>query len=358
MNDTPPTARPLCTVFLLQDLKFGGTQTQTIALAARLNRERFQSEIWTLIPGGDLDPGPTPLIELGRTPQVGPASLFRLWRQLRRSRPGLLVLMTVVPNIWGRLLGRLAGVPLIVGTCRGEGAARRQHECRLWRRADHVACNAAFLKRELERDDYIPGERISFIANGVDTQLLQPSPLPEKPVIFCAGRLAPMKDQLALIKAFEQVVQQRPDAELWIAGEGPLHARLSAAGSRLPAGSFRLLSPQSDIGALLRQCAVFALSSCKGEGMPNVVLEAMACGRPVVATAIDGLDEVVEDGRTGLLVPSRNSRLLADAILKLLDDRNLAARMGDAGRKRVMQCFSMETMIAAYEELFAQLARH
>ena len=90
--------------------------------------------------------------------------------------------------------------------------------------------------------------------------------------------------------------------------------------------------------------------------MPNVVLEAMASGRPVVATAIAGLDEIVEAGRTGILVPPRDPRALAGAILKLLDDRGLAARMGTAGRKRVLHSFSMEAMIAAYEALFAKLA--
>ena len=349
-------ARPLRTVFLLQDLKFGGTQTQTVALAARLDPQRFQSEIWTLLSAGDLDPGPTPLIELGHAPRVGPASLFRLWQQLRAARPDILVLMTVVPNIWGRVFGRLAGVPVIVGTCRGGGSARRQYERRLWRLADHVVCNAAFLKRDMARADSVPEERISVIANGVDTLHLQPSPLPEKPVIFCAGRLIPLKDHLTLIAAFERLVQQRPEAELWIAGEGPLRARIAAAGSRLPAGSFRLLRPQRDTGALLRSCTVFVLSSCQDEGMPNVVLEAMASGRPVVATAIAGLDEIVEDGRTGILVPPRDSRALAGAILKLLDDRGLAARMGTAGRKRVLHSFSMEAMIAAYEALFAKLA--
>lgn len=357
MDAAPPASRPLYTVFLLQDLKFGGTQTQTLALAAGLDCKRFRSEIWTLIPGGGLDPGAVPQTELGRSPRVGLASLWRLWRQMRRSKPEILVLMTVVPNIWGRVLGRLAGVPLIVGTCRGEGANRRQFERRLWRLADHVVCNAEFLKRDLGRDDSVPGNRVSVIANGVDTELLQPTSFSEKPVVFCAGRLAPMKDHLTLIQAFERVVKQRPEAQLWVAGEGELRDRMVAAGSRLPAGSFRLLNPQRDIRALLDGCAVFALSSRYGEGMPNVVLEAMACGRPVVATAIDGLDEVVADGRTGILVPPRDPGALAEAILKLLEDSNLAARMGTAGRKRVMQCFSMEAMIHAYEALLAKLAR-
>ena len=142
--------RPARLVFLLQDLKFGGTQRQALELARLLDPARFQVEVWLLAAGDDLAPlareAGLPLVRLGRQEHVGPAALARLWRRLQQQPVDLLMPLTVVPNIWGRVLGRLARVPVIVGNCRGGGAPRRQHERWLWGLAHHIICNSAALR--------------------------------------------------------------------------------------------------------------------------------------------------------------------------------------------------------------------
>ena len=175
---------PFRVVLLLQDLCFGGTQRHTLELARGLNPARFQTEIWVMRSGDDFVPlarrWNLSLTWLGRSPFVGPDSLVRLGWNLKNRPVDLLVLLTGVPNIWGRLLGRLTKVPLIVGSWRGTGSPERNFEKWLWPLADHFSCNAAILKKMMMDRFPIPDDRITVIHNGVNLDYFRPAaePLP------------------------------------------------------------------------------------------------------------------------------------------------------------------------------------
>ncbi len=340
---------PARVVFLLQDLKFGGTQRQALELARRLDPARFRPEIWLLAAGDDLVPlardWGLPLTWLSRQEQVGPGALLNLWRRLRRGDLDLLLPFTVVPNIWGRILGRLARVPVIVGNCRGGGAPRRQHERWLWPLAHHIVCNSAALKRVLTRRCGVPEARLSVIPNGVDTDYFQPAP--EGPGLtppWCSrvARMVPDKDLDTLIRAFALVAPDFPQAQLWLVGEGPLLGNLQQlAGEILPPGACRFIPPQADLRPLFRQAGLLALSS-RTEALPNVVLEAMAAGLPVAATAVGGVPELVTPARTGWLAPPGDPPALAAALRRLLANPEQCRDFGRAGRRRVVRDFSLE----------------
>ena len=344
---------PLRTVFLLQDLKFGGTQTQALALARGLPTDRFAVELWTLAAGEDLDPAPVPRVRLANGRVVFARAIAALWRALKKYPPDLLVLWTVVPNRWGRILGRWAGARTIIGNCRDGSAPRRQHERRLWRWADCVVCNSESQRRELVESLGVPVPRVAVIHNGVETGRFAPGPTLREPVLLNVARLVPKKDHATLLAAFRIVRQRRPDVRLRVAGDGPLAAKLREAAADLPPGSVDWLASRRDPVPLYRDCAALVLSS-RVEGLPNVALEAMACGRPVVATRVDGIPEVVEDGRTGLLVPPGDPGRLAEALLELLADPARAEAMGVAGREKIVSSFSMEAMIQRYAAVFEQ----
>ena len=248
--------RPARLVFLLQDLKFGGTQRQALQLARLLDPARFQVEVWLLAAGTNWPPWPgggLSLVRLGRQEHVGPAALARLWRRLKNQPVDLLMLLTVVPNIWGRILGRLARVPVIVGNCRGGGAPWRQHERWLWRLAHHVICNSAALSRVLTRLG-VPDARLSVIPNGVDTDYFRPAPETSQPypsVVLCVARMVPDKDHDTLIRAFALAAPNFPQAQLWLVGDGPgLAGARRLAEASLPPGSFRFIPPQADLRPL------------------------------------------------------------------------------------------------------------
>jgi len=350
-------------VLLLQDLFFGGTQRHALELGARLDPERFDVALWTLIGGEDFLPQATAygltVRRLGRGETVGPRDLLALWRALRTDTPDLLVPLTVVPNIWGRVLGRLAGVPAIIGNCRGARDCGLQHEWLLRHLADHVLCNAAALKERLTTVFHLPPAKVSVIRNGVNTAIFTP---PEarptgSPVILCVARLDPVKDHPTLLAAFDRFAATHPLAELWLVGDGPAEdAVRDHIAKCLYHDRIRLLPGQADLRPLYGRATVLVLSS-RHEGLPNVVLEAMASGLPVVATAVGGLPELVADGVTGRLVPSGQPQALAEALGAILDDPAGSAALGAAARQRAVADFSLDTMARRHEEAFLRVMR-
>ena len=355
------SARPAGLVFLLQDLKFGGTQRQTLELARRLDPARFQVEIWLLAAGAELAPLARrygiPVIPLGYRERVGPAALARLGRRLMTRAVDVLMPLTVVPNIWGRLLGRLAKVPVILGNCRGGGAPRRQHERWLWPLAHHILCNSQAIKSVLTDGCGVPAARLTTIPNGVDTAYFQPpvAPAAGPPRVLCVARMVPDKDHHTLLAAFGLTARDHPEAELWLVGDGPRLAAIQELARTLSISErVTFLSPRQDLRPLLQQATLLVLAS-RTEALPNVVLEAMAAGLPVVATRVGGVPEMVVPGLTGWLVPPGDAPALAAALSQVLGDRDTRRAMGRAGRERALQDFSLEVMTRRYEDLLDRL---
>ncbi|MFZ5453448.1 MAG: glycosyltransferase [Thermodesulfobacteriota bacterium] len=355
-------SRPARIVLLLEHLRFGGTERQALELARGLDRRRFQPEIWTLDAGDDLAPlarsWGLPLVQLSRRRKPGPATLARLWQLLKSDPPDLLLTLTSLPNIWGRLLGKGAGAPLIVGNVRSL-THQRQHEGWLWPLADHILCNSNALKDILNKDCKISPARITVIPNGVDTDFFRPgTPVTgRKPIILCVGRLVPEKDHETLIRAFSLVSGDHPEAQLWLVGNGPLKADIAATIKHIiPPGRVRFLPARPDLRPLLEQAAMLVLSS-RQEAFPNVILEAMAMGLPVVATRVGGVPELVTPGETGWLAPPGNAPALAGALSQLLGDQETRLTMGQAARQRAERDFSLATMVRRHEEVFDKLLK-
>ncbi len=347
---------------LLEDLEFGGTQRQALGLASHLDPKRFHVELWMMRSVNDFRLRPAgngiTLRWLSSSKTVGPAGLARLAMLLRSQPVDILVLLTAIPNIWGRLLGRAAGIPRIVATCRGEGGPFRQHEKVLWRLADHHLCNSRILKTLLTRRYGVPEAMVSVILNGIDTGHFIPAgsaPDARNPEVLCVARMVPDKDHETLIEGFAMLLDRFPTAKLQLVGEGPLRRNVvESARRRLPAHNFQWRPGCQDLRPLYGRASLFALSSIK-EGLPNVVMEAMACGLPVVATNIGGLNEIVGNGTTGSLVQPRDPAALADAMIELLENLPKSTGFGKAGRQRVVESFSMLSTVRAHEELFLQL---
>ncbi|MEJ2672811.1 MAG: glycosyltransferase [Deltaproteobacteria bacterium] len=368
LRPAPPTTpsrapRPARIVFLLQDLAFGGTQRQALELARRLNPARFQVEIWLLAAGDDFAPLARSyglrVIHLGHRQQVGPVALARLARRLQTQSLDLLLPFTVVPNIWGRVLGRLARVPVIVGNCRGGGAPRRQHERWLWPLAHHILCNGQALRSVLIKRCGVPASRLTVIPNGVDTEYFQPaaSPAAGPPRILCVARMVPDKDHETLLAAFRLTAREHPQAELWLVGDGPRLAMIQESARRqLILEKVIFLSPRKNLRPLFHQATLLALSS-RTEALPNVVLEAMAVGLPVVATRVGGVPELVEPGGTGWLVDPGDAPGLAAALSRVLADPDARQALGRAGRARALRHFSLKLMTQRFEAVLDQLLR-
>jgi sugar transferase (PEP-CTERM/EpsH1 system associated) len=230
------------------------------------------------------------------------------------------------------------------------------------------------LEHYLERAIGVPPERIEQIYNGVDADRFAPPPsgippaIPGCPfarpghwLVGTVGRLQHVKDQVTLARAFVRIVQRdratAARARLVIVGDGPLlpevEQLLAAAGLRdcawLPGG-------RADIPDILRGLDCFVLPSL-AEGISNTILEAMACGVPVIATRVGGNPELIEDRMTGRLVPATDPDAIAAAALGYLDDPATARRHARAARTAVVQRFSLDRMVKDYLALYDELLR-
>lgn len=350
--------RPLKTVFLLEDLCYGGTQRQNLELALRLDRRRFNPVLLTLTGPTDLD-GAAEGLEvhhLGTGRKVPPLFFATLGKKLAALSPDILLPCTALPNIWGRIWGKILGAPVIVGTCRGGGAPARQHEKLLWRLADHIVCNSqASVEAMTARG--VPEDRLTLINNGLDTDHFRPAEKSQPgQQIVCVARLAEDKNHKLLLSAFAAVKREVPGARLALVGEGPAETSLRQFAASLPVdaqAAIEWAGAAADPLPWYQKADIFALSSQR-EGQPNVILEAMSCGLPVCATDVGGIPELTVNGQTGLLSPSGDAAAFAANLIRLLKEPEEARAMGHAGREAAAG-HSYNKMVEKHERLFERL---
>ena len=222
---------------------------------------------------------------------------------------------------------------------------------RLLKGADDLLISESRASRNflVQKLGYAPS-RVSVIHNGIDTSLFSPSsrkPDPDSIVVGTIGRLDAQKNQGVLLKAMA-ALRHIPRLRCVIVGEGPARGRLQAQIRRLGLGrSVELTGESRDPVRCLASFDIFTLPSL-WEGLPNALLEAMACGLAVVASQVDGVAEVVTSGQDGLLVPPADAAALAQSIARLVEDAGLRRRLGSAARERVLKDFSLPAMIAGY----------
>lgn len=308
------------------------------------------------------------------------AVLLRLFRLLRELKPDV-VHSRNFAALEAQLPALLAGVR---GRVHGEhgrdvhdlDGSRRSHR---WLRKVFRPLVRRYipLSRDLERylrnDIRVPAVKITQIYNGVDAERFHPASeraavLPDgfaprgTVVIGTVGRLAAVKDQLTLVRAFITAIKREPSlrarARLVIVGDGELRAEAEALLAKAGLAPLAWLpGARDDVPELMHAMDVFVLPSL-AEGISNTILEAMACGLPVIATRVGGNGELVMEGATGMLIPAAQPGPLAEALAMYVDDEGLRRRHGAAGRARVEREFSMEAMVARYVEVYRrELAR-
>jgi glycosyltransferase involved in cell wall biosynthesis len=284
----------------------------------------------------------------------------RLARMMREFEPDIVHTFLIHANIAGRIAARLAGVPATISSVRVAERQRRRHLVMDRWTNNLVAvevCNSEAVKRFMVEEARVPEEKLVVIPNGIEASDYEVTSLPEgAPVVAFVGRLHVQKGVDVLIRAAGRVVERVPGATFRIAGDGPERKGLEDMAGREGVGErMEFLGAVDDVREVLAGSRVLVLPS-RWEGMPNAALEAMACGRPVVASDVDGCAEVVVDGESGRLVPPEDEEALADAIVEVIGDRQAAERMGRAGRERVERDFTVARMVSAYKELYERCA--
>ncbi len=360
-------------ITFITELSPGGAQTTLWRLLAHLNRERFKPIVVCLYNG---DGAPAQQIrdlgiqvfDLGMTAKWRLDACWRLYRLLRREHPVILHTWLFHANILGRILGRLAGVPIIISSERTMGMESQwRYRLNEWTAplVDRISCvsqNVATFARESIR---LPQKKLVVIPNGVvvddflsarDSGLRARLGFPDETVIIgSVARLHPVKGSRYLVEAFAQLALSDPALHLLLIGDGPERAGLETwVAERDLEQRITFLGERTDISALLSVIDVFVLSSL-WEGMPNAVLEAMAAGLPVIATAVGGTPEVVLPGVTGLLGRPGDVPALTQALAQILQDPTLQRTMGQAGLSRVQEHFSITSVVRETTDLYEML---
>jgi glycosyltransferase involved in cell wall biosynthesis len=263
---------------------------------------------------------------------------------------------------------RAAGVPAIVHTEHGfnYGEPWFSTPLRWWaaRSTDLVVAVSAPMRRYLVEHAHIPARRVHTVINGVDAKRFAPGPrgsvrrswgIPLGAVLVgCVARFDPVKNHALLIDAFATVIGAVPDAYLVLVGDGKLGAELRAQVGKLGLARRVIFAGNYvDTAPVYRDLDLFVLPSVS-EGTSISLLEAMASGVPVVATAVGGTPDLLAPGGSecGVLVPSGNREALSDAIVRVVLQPELAASLSRAARERVLAAFDQETMVERYEALY------
>ena len=298
-----------------------------------------------------------PLDDVKLRADVDPIAFGEVVAHLSRVRPRILHTHLVHADVYGQLAGSLARVPFRLSTKHGFNEFR---EGRWFGLADrsvgslahvHIAISQG-LARYLAETEGFDEEDFEIVHYGVSSGGAATPYEGDEPRLLCIGRLIPIKGHLVLLRALAQARSRVPGVRLDIAGRGPLEPALKSYARELGlSGAVRFLGFVSPIQQAIEDAAVVVVPSL-GEGFGMVALEAMERARPVIASAVGGLPEIVADGETGLVVPSGDADALADAIVVLAGDLRHAAAMGSAGRERALEEFTPERCVRRIEDLY------
>lgn len=377
---TSAAPAPLRVLHVIDRLDMGGTEYVILKVMAGLDGGEFEHRVCAARGFNEDLPHLQKMREkifvAGRNESKFQLLLFRLARIMREFRPHV-----VHSRNWGAIeaipAARLAGVPVAIHSEHGyipstaAGLLLRQ---RVVRRAAYAMADAVFCVSEELRDyhakqAWLTPEKISILHNGVDTARYSPQPelrrsarqrlaLPESAlVVGIVSRLVPIKDHATLFRAAARLADRKMDVRVLVAGAGPEQQRLQTQVHATPslAGRVAFLGASENVPEIINAMDIFVLPSLS-EGMSNTILEAMGCALPVIATRVGGNPELVQEGRSGLLFAPGDDAQLAAQIELLGASYELRRDYGAAGRRRVLEEFSLEKMLAGYRRLYRDLA--
>lgn len=365
--------QPPLVVHLLYRLDTGGMETLLVDCINRMPPERFRHAVVTLAGHTDFarritNPAVT-LYTLDKKPGLSPGTHWAFWKLLRRLKPSVLHTYNLAA-IEYHLAALLAGVPVRLHAEHGREASdpegRNPKHNFLRRLMTPLIARYIPVSRDLRdwlRDTVgVPEAKSLLVPNGVDTQMYCPHGTTIAPfdadcfVVGTVGRVQAVKNQKLLVDAFallrEKLPAQAARLRLAIVGDGPSMDEVRSHVERAGLQDVTWLpGARPDVAAVMRGFSVFALSSI-AEGTPVTILEAMATGLPVVATRVGGIPEVVQQGRTGMLVPSGDAQALADALALYVCQPDIAREHGGAGRAATEHCYSINVTVETYSNLY------
>ena len=374
-------------MYFIGSLQLGGAERQLAELAVRLDKNLFDIEICCIAQGG-------PLIDYVKNHGVkvsifqayllkgkyNPLSYihiiretWRIFRHIRKQRPDIVHAFLYTAYIIGVLCAQLARIPIIIASRRSLGYFKEtnfikqplENFVNLF--THHVLVNSKAVQEDVLRRERIDPHKIKLIYNGVDLERFQTKVErnevlrelgipPERVIVGVVANLIHYKGHRELIEAARIIKQQVPSiAFIFVGRDGGIKKDLENMLREYQLeDTIFFTNDRTDIPRLMQGFDIAALASHE-EGFSNVILEAMATGLPMVATNVGGNPEAVVDGETGYIVPPRNPEALAETLLRLIENPGLRTQMGENGRQRVAEHFSIQRLIKDMQAFYLSL---
>ncbi|MEW5958584.1 MAG: glycosyltransferase [Chloroflexota bacterium] len=362
---------------LLTNSAIGGTERMVLEFIARADRQRFDWFIGALLSGGPLfglaaDLG-IPSVDFKKRRFFEFAALLKLFYFMKENRIDLVHLYGLQADVLGRLAARLAGVPAVVSAIRGPEPWRQWYHSWLDRSTSglvdlYISNSEAGRQTALEREKISP-QKVVTIHNGIDLTRFDGVDFEvdalrrtygltaNTPLVGVIANLRPMKGHADVIAALPLIIEQIPDIRFMFVGRDDMNGAIHSLAQESGLAQHIIFTGfHSDVRPFYQLFDLFLLPST-WEGCPVSILEAMAMSKPVVATAVGGVPELVVDGQTGRLISPHCPQSIAGAVVALLKEPAAAQQMGRAGRSHVEEHFTLPKMIvqieAVYDELLA-----
>lgn len=364
---------PIKILILIASMRTGGKERVVLEILKHLDRSQYEPILAVMNDGELLSQVSDVRVYANLARFRGDILGFswRLWQAIRQERPDILYCLSYRIPAWvGRSLAKWQGVPLVIYELHGVEQVGQRDLDWLDRHlfdslTDHMVAIGNAFRQNLLRDGVSP-DKITVIPNGIDAQRFRPLAHPEalkhqllglgdhELVLGCITNFRPIKNLPMLIDVFALLKPQFPKLHLVIVGDGTERAGLESYIANYQLADIHLLGQRQDIPELMNCFDVFALTSTS-EAAPLVILEAMACQVPVVATDVGEVREIIHHNQTGYVVTSQNRSAFAESVGQLLTDANLRTQMGLAGRTRVEDQFTIQKSVQARATLFADL---
>ena len=364
--ESPP---PIRLVFCITELDPGGAERALVQLVLHLDRNQWEPHVICLGPTGHfadvLRAANVPVTCLNARGTLSlPRVLWQLIRELRRIKPALVQTFLFHANVLGRIAARLAGVRCVIS-----GIRVAEHRSRWYGRIDRwtnflVTTNVCVSRGVASFSTSHTGlkpSKLIVIPNAVDVERFasaEPAQLQEfgihdgSQVFASIGRLEHQKGIDVLLTAIERLKPLPNDLHFLIVGDGPDDSSLRAqATAKGIADHVHFVGRRADVPELLAASFALILAS-RWEGMPNVVLEAMAAGKPVISTRVEGIDELVRDEVTGITIPKEDPIRLAEAIAAVIKNRNFYTAAGVKAQDIVATEFTPQSIADSYKNLY------
>jgi glycosyltransferase involved in cell wall biosynthesis len=364
---------------IYQNSKIGGVQQQLLSLLKAYNRERFNPIFCCLGPkqemGKEIEGIGIEFISLNklRYNRFSPGIVLELHRLMKIKQIHVVRTHRYRSNLYGRLAAFSSGVPVIIASVHENYRTDKRPNRRIMNRilskiTDKIVAVSEDVKEDIIRYDRIDPSKLQVIPNGIDVERFNPEkntsnirkefPLEEDDIVIgFIGRIVPAKGLEYLLNALPYLKEEFKSIKLLIIGEGSLVEKLKEKAKKNNIfDNILFTGVRRDIPEILASIDIFVMPST-AEGLPNSLLEAMAMGKPVVATEVGGIPELIKNGRSGLLVPPKNPEALATAIRDLISNDQLAAKMGQAARNFVMNNHSIVKIAQKWQTLYLSILR-